>query len=168
VAGALGLAVGLGHHGGASPPAPRGIPAAGPRIDESSYAQARQLRAATERLGGEMTAAAGCGTHRFAHCVAPTLRRAGIGGRTTAMLVRVVMADVPIGRCRSYLFGLQAANDAAGDEARWLLPLLYEAGRRRHQHKIAVQLALAARMLHRASRAAAADVCSPSAGGLAG
>jgi hypothetical protein len=70
------------------------------------------------------------------------------------------MADVAVGPCRAYLFGLQGSNDAAGDETRWLLALLYGPDRRRHQHEIASQLALAGGMLRRAARAGAGG-CSP-------
>jgi hypothetical protein len=82
------------------------------------------------------------------------------------MLVRVVMADVPAGRCRDYLFGLQAANDGASDEGRWLLPKVYERGTQRRE--ITTQLALAGHMLLHAALAAPADVCSPGADGPAG
>jgi hypothetical protein len=160
VAGALALAVWLGPHGGVSRPAPREVSADDPRVDATSDAEARQLRGATQSLAAELSAAARCGTGRFAACVAPALRRGSIGGRTTAMLARVVMADVPVGPCRTYLFGLQAANDAAGDEARWLLPLLYGPGRRRHQHEITRRLPLAGVMLRRAARAGAGG-CTP-------
>ena len=136
--------------------------AAGPRVGATSDAEARQLRGATQILAAELSAAARCGTGRFAACVTPALRHGGIGGRTTAMLARVVMADVPVGPCRTHLLGLQAANDAAGDQARWLLPLLYGPGRRRHQHEIAGQLALAGDMLRRAARASAGG-CTPDA-----
>jgi hypothetical protein len=167
VAGALALAVGLRPHGGAPPRAPRAT-IDGPRLDATSDAEARQLRGVTQSLGAELRAGARCGGVRFAECIAPALRRAGIGGRTTAMLARGVLAGVPAGQCRKYLFGLQAANDAAGDEARWLLPQLYARGRRRRQRVIARQLALAGRMLRQAARAAPAGVCSPGVGGPPG
>jgi hypothetical protein len=144
----------------AVPTASGRIAVAGPRVDATSDAEARRLQGATQTLAAELSAAAHCGTDRFAACVAPALRHGGIGGRTTAMLARTVMADGPVGPCRTYLFGLQAANDAAGDEARWLLPLLYGPGRRRHQHEIASQLALAGDMLRRAARAGAGG-CTP-------
>ena len=162
VAAALALAVGLRPHGGASPPAPPVATVAGPRLDATSDAEARRLRRVTEGLGAELSVAARCGT---ADCATTALRRAGIGGRTTAMLARGAMARVPAGSCREYLFGLQVANDAAGDEARWLLPLLYEPGRRNRRRDIARQMALAGRMLHRAAGAAAADVCAPGTDG---
>jgi hypothetical protein len=93
----------------------------------------------------------------------PALRHAGIGGRTTAMLARVVMEAVPAGGCRDYLFGLQAANDAAGDSAHWLLPRLYEPGS--GQREVLVQLGLLGQMLRHAALAVPAGVCSPSADG---
>jgi hypothetical protein len=83
------------------------------------------------------------------------------------MLARGVLSSVPAGSCREYLYGLQAANDAAGDQARWLYPLLFGPGRDRHIHDIAVDLARAARMLAAAWRAAAPDVCAPGAAGPA-
>jgi hypothetical protein len=167
VAGAIALAVGLGPHGGASRPTPSRMPLAatgGARLDATSDAEARRLRRVTRALGAELRAAARCGT---VACVTPALRRAGIGGRTTAMLARGVMAGVPAGRCREYLFGLEMANDAAGDEARWLLPLLYGPGRQDRRRAVAGQMELAGRMLHRTARAAAADVCAPGADGPA-
>jgi hypothetical protein len=165
VAGAVALAVGLEPHGGAAPPA-RPAPFAGTRarlgLDAASDAQARQMRRATLALGAELSAAGRCAS---AECMVPALRRAGMGGRTNGMLVRVVMASVPAGRCRNYLYGLSAANDAAGDDARWLLPRLYESGRQHARQEIATQLGLAGHTLRHAALAAAADVCSPAAGG---
>jgi hypothetical protein len=170
---AVGLAVGI---------APRGEPAApgspvlatsgsGGRLDGTSNTEARVMRRATRRLGAELGAAARCDPRRppagFAVCVGPALRHAGIGGRTAALLLRGVLAGVPAGRCRAYLLRLQAANDAAGDEARWLLPTLYEVGRRRRQREVAVQMALAGGMLRRAARAATPGVCASGAGGPA-
>jgi hypothetical protein len=162
---AIALVVGLGRSQGGPAPvrAPSRIARAG--LDATSDAEARRLRKVTRSLSGELSAAARCGTPRFRACVAPALRRAGIGGRMTAMLARGVMARVPAGPCREFLFGLQAANDAAGDEARWLLPLLYDGGRHRHEREIAGQAALAGRMLHRAGHAAAVNVCAPAADG---
>jgi hypothetical protein len=167
VVGALALAVGLAPHRGTSGPAPAPTVAtvAGTRLDATSDAEARQLRATTRRLGADLSAGAQCAAARFVACVAPALRRAGIGGRTTAMLVRGLAATVPFGRCRSYLIGLQTANDGAGDTARWLLPLLYVGRRERDEREVVTQLALAGRMLRHAARAAPADVCSPGAGG---
>jgi hypothetical protein len=143
----------------------------GPRVDATADAEARQMRSATRGLANELSAAARCDArqtpHRFSLCVIPALRHAGIGGRTTAMLLRGVTAAVPTGRCRNYLFGLQAANDASADNARWLLPLLYQGQPGHHHHKMVAQLVLSARMLHRAARAAPADICSPAGGELA-
>jgi hypothetical protein len=128
-------------------------------LDATSLSEARIMRTATRRLAGDLSAGARCGAPRFAACAMRALRRAVIGGRTTAMLLRGVSARVPAGVCRSYLFGLGAANDAASDQARWLILNLYGNRRRRHT---AAQIALAARMLDQAWRAARADVCSPS------
>jgi hypothetical protein len=155
VAGAIALAVGLAPRGGASRPALHTVPAATLRVDATSDAEAWRLRGATQTLAAELSAAARCGTDRFAACVTPALRHGGIGGGTTAMLARVVMADAPPGRCRAYLVGLQVANETAGDQARWLLPMLYGPDRRQHRNEIARQLALAGRMLRRAARGAA-------------
>jgi hypothetical protein len=164
VVGALALAVGLESHGGAlrpTRPAPAAIgTAARLGLDATSDAEARRLRRVTRGLGVELRTAAGCTGER---CMVPALRRAGIGGHTTAMLAGVVMEAVPTGRCRDYLFGLQAANDAASDSAHWLLPKLYE--RPSGQHEVSEQLGLAARMLRHAALAAPAGVCSPSADG---
>jgi hypothetical protein len=99
--------------------------------------------------------------------VGPALRHGGIGGRTAALLLRGVLARVPAGRCGAYLFRLHAANAAASDVTLWLLPRLYEAGRRRRQPQVARQLGLAGRMLRRAALAAAPGVCSPGASGPA-
>jgi hypothetical protein len=139
---------------------------AGPRpaIEATTGPEARQMRHATRMLGRELGAAARCEADlaraRFAACVAPALRHAGIGGRTNAMLVRTVLAAAHTGPCRTYLTGLQAANDAAGDSARWLLPQLYEGGGRRAQRHMLDQIALDAQMLRRA----ASDVCSQRGG----
>jgi hypothetical protein len=166
VAGAIALAVGIESHGGAAP-AGRPIAEAGTPahvgLDAASDAQARRMRRVTEGLGAELSAAARCAT---TECAVPALRHAGIGGHTNSMLVRVAMADVPTGRCRDYLFGLQAANDGASDEGHWLLPKVYERGT--HRREITTQLALAGHMLLHAALAAPADVCSPGADGPAG
>jgi hypothetical protein len=168
VAGALALAAGLAPHRGTSgsaPPTGSVATVAGTKLDATSDAEARQLRTTTRRMGADLSAGARCAGARFVACVAPVLRRAGIGGRMTAMLVRGVVPTVPFGRCRGYLVGLQAANDGASDAARWLLPLLYTGRRERHQREIVTQVALAGRMLRHAARAAPADVCSPGGGG---
>jgi hypothetical protein len=151
-----------------SAPVSVSMPRPGPRIDATADAEARQMRSATRGLASELSAAARCDAgqtpHRFSLCVIPALRHAGIGGRTTAMLLRGVTAAVPGGRCRDYLFGLQTANDASADNARWLLPLLYQGQPGDHRHHMVAQLALSARMLHRAAGAAPADICSPAGG----
>jgi hypothetical protein len=168
---ALGAAPVPGGH--AAPQAPIAQSTAQPRarIDATTDAEARQMRHATHRLANELDAAARCDARRppqrFAPCVAPALRHAGIGGRTTAILLRGVITPLRTGPCRTYLLGLEAANDASADNARWLLPLLYQTGRRQHQHQIMAQLALNAAMLHRALGTAPDDVCSPVADGPA-
>jgi hypothetical protein len=166
VAGVAAVAVGLESHGGAAPPVRSAAQSGTPAhvgLDAASDAQARRMRRVTEGLGAELSAAARCAT---TDCAVPALRHAGMGGRTNSMLVRVVMADVPAGRCRDYLFGLQAANDGASDEGHWLLPKVYERGSQRRE--ITTQLALAGNMLRHAALAAPADVCSPGADGPAG
>jgi hypothetical protein len=164
VAGAVALAVGLESHGGAPRPVrptPRAIGTpARVGLDAASDAEARRLRRVTRGLGAELGTAAGC---TGAQCMVPALRHAGIGGHTIAMLAGVVMAGVPTGPCRDYLFGLQAANDGVSDSAHWLLPKLYERGS--GQREVSQQLGLAAQMLRHAALAAPADVCSPSADG---
>ncbi len=164
VAGTIALAVGLEPHGGAPRPARPALVSIGTPahigLDATSDAEARRLRRVTSALGAELSTAAGCTS---AGCMVPALRHAGIGGRTTAMLARVVMQGVPTGLCRNYLFGLQAANDAAGDSAHWLLPKLYERGN--GPREVSEQLGLAGQMLRHAALAAPAGVCSPSADG---
>jgi hypothetical protein len=136
-------------------------------LDATSDAEARQMRRATHLLAREVAAAAHCNPAvtpaRYQPCVLPALRHAGIGGPTGARLLNVVIESVPFGRCRGYLLGLQAALDGAGEDARYLLPKLYEPGRPHAQHEIAGQLALIAHTLRHAGRSAAADVCSPGA-----
>jgi hypothetical protein len=132
-------------------------------LDATSDTEARILRRATRHLAADLSAAARCDARRAPTCRLPALRRAGIGGRTSAILVRGVLARVPTGPCRTYLFGLAAANDAAADQARWLLMQFYGGPQRRRA--VAAQVGLAARMLDRAWPAAGADVCSPAADG---
>ncbi len=168
VLGALALAVGVAPHDGAPPrPAPaKAAPApAAPRLDAASDAQARRTRDVTRALGAELSAAARCRGARFAACATPALRHATVGGRSAAMLVGVVLAAVPSGRCAEYLLRLQAANVAAGDNARWQLPRLYGPGARGRHREIAHQLALIGRMLLDAARAAPVGVCSAAAEG---
>jgi hypothetical protein len=152
-------------NGASHTPIPLSMARLGPRIDGAADAQARRMRFATRLLANELSAASRCNTrqtpHRFSLCVIPALRHAGIGGRTSAMLLRGVTAALPTGRCRNYLFGLQAANDASADNARWLLPLLYQAQPNNHHRHMVAQLASNAHMLHRALRAARSKTCSP-------
>jgi len=134
-------------------------------------AQSRTLRHATDLLAREMRGAAGCDPtlpmRAFAACVTPALRHAGIGGRTTAGFVFGVRAQVSAGPCNLYLLRLQSANGAGSSNARYLLPQLYEPGGVRARRHIVSQIALTARMLHRAARAAPRDVCAPAVGGPA-
>jgi hypothetical protein len=122
------------------------------------------MRAITLQLAREAEAARGCPRRRsgFAACVAPALRRLGIGGRMAATVLRGIARTGPSSLRRGYLFRLEAANDVAGDQARWLLPRLYEPGDLR---KVARQVALTGRTLRRAALAAAPGVCSLAADG---
>jgi hypothetical protein len=90
-----------------------------------------------------------------------------MGGRMNAHLLQTVLAPLPAGRCREYLFGLQMANAAASDSARWLMPRLYGSGRRARQSHLRGQIALDASMLRHVLRAAGARICSPGADGPA-
>jgi len=138
-----------------------------PRLDATSDAQARQMRGAVNALARQTGAGARCNPNepsaRYRPCVVPALRHAGIGGRMGATVLNVVIGRVPFGACREYLLGLRPALEGAGQDARWLLPQLYEAGRRRAQHEVSTQIELIVRMLHHAATAASADVCSPGA-----
>ena len=100
---------------------------------------------------------------RYAPCVVPSLRHAGMGGQMAANVLNATIAGVPIGPCKAYLLGLQAAAQAAGDQARWLLPHMYGPDRRRAQADVATQLAQITHMLRRAAGAAPAGVCSVAA-----
>jgi hypothetical protein len=162
VAAGLALAVGLHSHGTASSPRAAAVAPGAARagLSGTTDAEARQLRRATRLLDIEVAAAARCRPRGLTACATPALRHTGMGGRTTGMLVRSVIAGVPQGRCRMFLFRLGVANDGASDEARWLLPRLYEPG---HTLEIHRQLVLMARMLRGAWRSARANVCSPTA-----
>ena len=59
-----------------------------------------------------------------------------------------------------YLLGLQAAAQAAGEQARWLLPTLYGPDRRAAQDEVTHQLSQMTHMLRRAASAAPTGVCS--------
>ena len=78
-----------------------------------------------------------------------------------------IRAQVSAGPCNLYLLRLQSANGAGSSNARYLLPQLYEPGGVRARRHIVSQIALTARMLHRAARAAPRDVCAPAVGGPA-
>lgn len=135
-----------------------------PAGSATADAQARSLRHATRMLAREMRGAARCDPvlpkPRFAACVIPALRHIGIGGRTAAGFVRGVRAQVSLGACSMYLLRLQSANGAGSSNARWLLPQLYEPAGVRARRHIVGQIALTARMLRSAARAAPVDVCS--------
>jgi hypothetical protein len=82
-----------------------------------------------------------------------------MGGPMAVNVLNAVIAGIPFGRCRGYLLGLQAAAQAAGEQAHWLLPTIYGPDRRRAQHEVSAQLAQITRILRRAAAAAPADVC---------
>lgn len=138
-----------------------------PRLDATSDAQARQMRRALMNLAAQTAPGARCHPSdppaRYAACAVPSLRHAGIGGQMAARVLNVAIAGVPFGPCKTYLLGLQAAAQAAGDQARWLLPNMYGPDRRRAQQEVATQLAQITHMLRRAARAAPANVCSVTA-----
>ena len=161
---AVGLVAGLHFGSSSSPPKAASPPALQVRmgLDASSDAQARIMRRATRERADELSAASRCKEQGFTECTAPALRHAAMSGRTTAMLLHVVVARIPAGECRSYLFRIGAASDAAGDEARWLMANIAE-----HHRHVAGQIAIAAQMLEHAWRAARADVCAPKATGPA-
>jgi hypothetical protein len=126
------------------------------------------MRRALMNLAGQTRPGARCRPNdppaRYAPCVVPSLRRAGMGGQMAANVLNAVIAGVPSGPCKTYLLGLQATAQAAGDQARWLLPNMYGPDRQRAQHEVATQLAQITHMLRRAARAAPVDVCSVTAG----
>lgn len=138
-----------------------------PHLDATSDAQARQMRRALMNLAAQAAPGARCHPNeppaRYAPCVVPSLRHAGMGGQMAANVLNATIAGVPFGPCRAYLLGLQAAAQAAGDQARWLLPHMYGPDRRRAQGEVDKQLGQITHMLHRAARAAPANVCSVAA-----
>jgi len=148
-------------------PTPPARTASRPHLDATSDAQARQMRRALMRLAGQTNPGARCHPNeppaRYAPCVVPSLRHAGMGGQMAANVLNATIAGVPFGLCRAYLLGLQAAAQAAGDQARWLLPHMYGPDRRGAQAEVATQLAQITHMLRRAARAAPANVCSVAA-----
>ena len=141
------------------------------QLDATSDAQARDMRRVLMSLSGQIRPGARCHPSErpavYAACVVPSLRHAGMGGQMAANVLNPVIAGVPFGPCKAYLLGLQAAAQAAGDQARWLLPNLYGPDRRRAQHEVATQLGQITHMLRRAARAAPANVCSVDADGPA-
>jgi hypothetical protein len=170
---AVGVWVGVSPSGqGATSPAAQPAPAEPhPQLDATSDAEARQMRAAVMTLARQAAVGLRCDPNapsaQYRPCVVPALRHLGIGGRMGANVLNVVIAHVPVGNCRGYLLGLQGAMEGAGEDARWLLPQLYERGRRRAQHEISSQIHLIAAMLRHAATAAPAYVCSVGADGPA-
>jgi hypothetical protein len=142
-----------------------------PHLGVASDAQARHMRRVLQSLADQTSPGVRCRPNdppaRYAPCVVPSLRHAGMGGQMAANVLNPAIASVPFGPCRTYLLGLQAAAQAAGDQARWLLPNMYGPDRRRAQHEVATQLAQITRMLRRAAHAAPANVCSVGADGPA-
>ena len=138
-----------------------------PHLDATSDAQARQMRRALMNLAAQTSPGARCRPNqppaRYAACVVPSLRHAGMGGQMAANVLNATIAGVPFGPCRGYLLGLQAAAQAAGDQARWLLPHMYGPDRRRAQGEVDKQLGQITHMLRRAARSAPASVCSVAA-----
>jgi hypothetical protein len=157
------------HDGAPQGQARAGVVRADGGLDATTDAEARSMRRATARLGRDLAISARCDARaaprRFTSCVLPALRRATIAGRFNAMLLRHAAARAPAGACRNYLLRLLAANDAVDDDASWLVSELYGAHRRSRQRRVAGQIALASRMLGRASRAAVTDVCAAGSGG---
>jgi hypothetical protein len=129
------------------------------------------MRDAVMTLAGQAAVGLRCDPNapwvRYRPCVVPALRHLGIGGRMGSTVLNVVIRSVPFGACRGYLLGLQGAMEGAGEDARWLLPQLYEPGRVRAQHEITSQLRLIGAMLRHAATVAPADVCSVGADGPA-
>jgi hypothetical protein len=142
-----------------------------PQLGDTSDVQARQMRRALLNLAHQTGSGARCPPNeprrRYVACAVPSLRRAGMGGQMAARVLNAAITGVPFGPCKTYLLGLQAAAQAAGEQARWLLPNMYGPDRRRAQHEVATQLAQITHMLQRAARAAPAGVCSATAGGPA-
>ena len=138
------------------------------RVDATSNAVARQMRRATLHLAAELREAARCDATQAAReveaWVSPALQHTGVGGRGASILLSTVASAVPAGHCLIYLIGLQVANSAAGDNARWLLINLYRYRPRARRQDLLRQITLAYQMLNRASRVAAPDVCSAGAG----
>ena len=157
---ALGVALVLKLEAGAPPPAPASALAA-PRLDATSDAEARQMRRALITLAAQTAAGASCDPgDRYAPCVTPALRHAGMGGQMAVNILNAVLTAVPSGPCKGYLFGLQAAAQAAGEQARWLLPTIYGPHRQRSQHQVSKQIRQITHMLRRAASAAPANVCA--------
>ena len=138
------------------------------RVDATTDAESRQMRRATHHLARELGAAARCDARQaqraFEACAVPALQHAGVGGRSASMILGNVTATVPSGHCLNYLAGLQAANGAAGDNARWLVAYIYRYRGLDGRRRLVRQLRLAHGMLRRAARAGALNVCEPGGG----
>jgi hypothetical protein len=151
-------------------PAPSRASVVKPRVglDATSDAEARRMRDASLRLARELRAAARCDVRRawrpFETCVSPALQHTGVGGRGASMILGSLASRVPAGRCLRYVLGLEAANSAAADNARWLVGNIYLYRAQRRHGDLAGQISLAYHRLRRASRASAPDVCSPAGG----
>src|SRR3954454_19089724 len=164
---ALGVALGLKLEGTAPPPPAPASALAAPHLDATSDAEARQMRRALITLAGQTAAGARCDPRdragRDAPCVTLALRHAGIGGQMAVNVLNVVLTALPSGPCKGYLLGLQAAAQAAGEQARWLLPTIYGPHRQRSQHEVSTQIRQITHMLRNAATAAPANVCAATA-----
>jgi hypothetical protein len=134
-------------------------------LDAGSVAQTGMLRHATSRLETEMRGAKQCdataATPTYRACVQPALRHAGVAGAMTARMAGVTIKRVPYGRCRTNLLEVQAANAAAGEQARWALTSLYVGRPGTGQARVAAQVAGMWAMLRRAHLAAVPAQCAP-------
>jgi hypothetical protein len=164
---ALGVALGLKLEDAAPPPHAPASALAAPHLDATSYAEARQMRRALTTLAGQTASGGRCDPRdragRYAPCVTPALRHAGIGGQMAVNVLTAVLTAVPSGPCKGYLLGLQAAAQAAGEQARWLLPTIYGPDRQRAQHEVSTQIRQITHMLRNAASAAPANVCAATA-----
>ena len=125
------------------------------------------MRRALTTLADQTAAGARCNPAnppgRYAPCVTPALRHAGMGGQMAANVLNAVLAAVPSGPCKGYLLGLQVAAQAAGEQARWILPTMHGPDRQRRQHEVSAQIRQITHMLRRAASAAPANVCAATA-----
>ena len=154
------FSVALGLPGAAHAPqilTARPASAAPAELGAGSWAQARSLRIASAHLRARLVRAARCEPAQdkatYRRCVLPALRGMSMAGRTTARLAAVVASTVPAGRCRGYLLEVQAANEAAGEQAAYLLSRLYTRDVAAAQRTVDAGLGKAAPMLARAASA---------------